>query len=573
MTKDINSTDHDACNELVNIVKYHGVNRVVISPGSRNAPLIVAFSRCSAIKKYVVVDERSAAFMALGMAQQTGEPIALICTSGSAMLNYAPAIAEAFYQNIPLIVITADRPEEWVDQNEGQIIRQVGALRNFVKGNYNISACMPDDRSKWYINRQLNDAMLSATDLPKGPVHINFQLIEPLFGEKPIDKVSQTRIIRSIKSDESLSNQDVKMLIKEMSSTKRIMILAGFYEPNKELESAINKLSGLPNITVLTETITNIHGDGIIHAIDRTLSSIDRSEDGDFQPELLITFGGALVSRMIKEFLRKSKLQKHWHIGVTESIIDTMMQLSERIEISPNIFFNQIASNLNYDNMIDTDYRDRWRQKYKLALDSHNEYINNSQWCDLKAFSILIPNIPIEYYLQVSNGTPIRYCQLFAPINVKQNNCNRGVAGIDGATSTALGASLAVNGKTLFISGDMSLTYDINGLNSQYNHPGFKVIVMCNGGGGIFRFIMGDNPLPEIDDYFEVRRDVQIKKYADAFGFDYFSADSEESLMLELPKFFADNNRAAIMAIFTPSIRNGEILREYFRRHRKNKIK
>ncbi|MEG0701377.1 MAG: thiamine pyrophosphate-dependent enzyme, partial [Muribaculaceae bacterium] len=172
------------------------------------------------------------------------------------------------------------------------------------------------------------------------------------------------------------------------------------------------------------------------------------------------------------------------------------------------------------------------------------------------------------YNLQLSNGTTIRYAQLFKSDNIRQSNCNRGVAGIDGATSTALGASLAFDGVTLLITGDMSMSYDLSGLASQYNNPRFKLIVICNGGGGIFRFLKGPSTLPELEDYFEVSRDIPVKKYADAFGFDYYEANDETTLNAELKSFLSNRNRASILAVFTPAAINAEILRGYFHRNK-----
>ena len=163
------TTDKEGIKILIEVLKEKGIRQVVLSPGSRNAPLLVAFAREKQIRHFVVLDERSAAFMALGMAQQSGVPVALVCTSGTAPLNYAPAIAEAYYQRLPLIVITADRPVEWIDQDDSQTIRQQAVFRNIVKASYQLPAELFHADEHWYANRLVNDALNTALKGRQGP--------------------------------------------------------------------------------------------------------------------------------------------------------------------------------------------------------------------------------------------------------------------------------------------------------------------------------------------------------------------------------------------------------------------
>lgn len=561
------TTDHNSCNILVDILVANGVKQVVISPGSRNAPLIMAFARKQEISKYVVVDERSAAFMALGMAQQTQCPVALICTSGTAMLNYSPAIAEAYYQQIPLIVISADRPMEWIDQDDSQTIIQYGAYNNFIKASYNIPAYYHEDSMKWYINRIINDACQQSKYSTWGPVHINVQLVEPLCNS--IERSNtQTRIVNTILPYSMLSNYDLTTLRGIFTHSQKVMILAGFSTPNRELEEFLIKLSLLPNVVVLTETITNLSGGNIIRTIDRVITEVDDEKLESYSPDLLITFGGALVTRMLKEMLRKYKPIHHWHIGLNQHIIDTMMSVNLDIKATPLEFFAQFAIN---PPTVNSNYRDNWKCLANAAKASHELYLNSIPWCDLKAFDIILESIPLNYNLQLSNGTSIRYAQLFGDKFSCQCNCNRGVAGIDGCTSTALGASLVSTDNMLLITGDMSFSYDLGGLASQYKNSKFKIIVMNNGGGGIFRFLKGPSSLPELEDYFEVHQNLNIKGISSAFDYDYMEISDEKNIKEKLELFFS-NKKNTILCITTPREINADILRGYFRRNHKNMI-
>ena len=185
-----------SCQILVDLLVANNITNVVISPGSRNAPLVIAISRCEALNKHIVIDERSAAFVALGMAIETGTPTVLVCTSGTAVLNYSPAIAEAYYRRVPIIVVSADRPVEWIDQDDSQTLRQYEALANYVKRSYNIPDNINNDTSIWYVNRIINDAIMNATSGRLAPVHINMQFDEPLNGI--ISKQGNTRVVSNI---------------------------------------------------------------------------------------------------------------------------------------------------------------------------------------------------------------------------------------------------------------------------------------------------------------------------------------------------------------------------------------
>ncbi len=560
---EILTTTQESCNILVDLLISYNVEHAVISPGSRNAPIIIALSRCKQIKKHIIVDERSAAFAALGIAQVSDKPVVIVCTSGSAVLNYAPAVAEAYYQKIPLIVISADRPNEWINQNDSQTIMQAGILSNIVKQSYDISSYCNNTTSEWFINRTINEAIQTATNIPEGPIHINMQFNEPLYERKPSTR-SLAKPIRLIQT--LLALPDYTKFINAIDSYKKVLIFATISKPCDELTDILNKISG-GNIVVISESIANNHkGKNIFCNIDRLFTEINDNNSSDFAPDLLITFGGAPISRLAKTYLRKLHNIEHWRIGIDNNIIDTMQNLTLRINTEPLPFFIEISKHLKKNGT----YFNKWINLKEQAKQSHKNYISNAPWSDLKAMHIVMSSLPTENLnLQVSNGSSIRYTDILGtPKGFKGRiSCNRGVSGIDGSTSTALGASIAyTEGDTLLITGDMSFSYDLSGLASQYNSERLKIIVLCNGGGGIFRFINGPSDLPDFEQYFEVHRDIPIEKYADAFGFDYISATDEASLQESLCKLFK-NNKATILAIYTNNKNSANALKGYFNRN------
>lgn len=560
------TTDKEGVRILTEILVNKGVKRVVLSPGSRNAPLLMAFAREKRIDHYVVLDERSAAFFALGMAQQSGEAVALACTSGTALLNYAPAVAEAYYQRLPLIVISADRPAEWTDQDDSQTIRQQGALANVVKASWLLPAEIREEDERWYANRIVNDAVNCAMNGRRGPVHINVPLHEPLYGQTTFP-ATPIRTIEFVDTTTSLSPKTVTALAERLGAFRKVMILAGCHLPDARLKESLNRLAALEQVVVLSETPANLGDERHIGMIDRVLATIAEPEKPEYAPDLLITFGGPLISRHVKAFLRKYRPQEHWSIDRSDHPVDTFKVLTTQIALDAGVFFPALCDHVKAE---PSDYAIRWQQKKELSTIRHNRFAETVPWSDWKAFSMVLPSLPAGVALQLGNSTPVRYAQLFEYLQVGRVDGNRGTSGIDGSTSTAVGAAVLNAGMTILITGDMSFLYDSNALWNKYITPRFKIIVMKNGGGGIFRFIPGPSDLAELEECFETEREVDIEGFAGLHGFQYLYADCEDELQSVLPGFYSISDRPTILEVRTPRYENAEILKEYFRKLSEN---
>lgn len=561
------NTTNSICRMVVDVIASHGVSQIVISPGSRNTPLIIAASRSGHVQCHYVVDERSAAFVALGIASITGKPVAIICTSGTAVLNYAPAVAEAYYRHLPLIVISADRPQEWIDQDDSQTLRQFEALHNFVKRSYNIPVG-DGETNLWYANRMINDAMLQATELEfPAPVHINVQLSEPL-GETGNAGNESFRTISVVNPRADLPVAESRELGRSIASPQKVMIIAGFHAPDKRLNSALAKLSRLPNVVVLTESISNLHSDEFINRIDSTLSILDSRELEEMAPDCVITLGGALVSRHIKQYLRTHAPKCHWHVAKTATTVDCFKCLTMRINMDAGIFFQQLASAMQ-PHTEPCDYARKWRIINQRALSTHQAYLSHAPWSDLKAMEIISNLTPPGWNVQYSNGTAVRYGQLFANGRQHRCDCNRGVSGIDGSTSTAVGAALAYKGNnTLLITGDMSAQYDIGALAFSPMPARLKIIVLNNGGGGIFRFIASTKHLPERESTIclpPTRSPWQ--GVCSAYGINYYRAENEQQLREQFRLFAGEHTTATMLEIVTPPEISAEVLTQYFNRN------
>jgi len=559
-----NTSDIKGVKELIDICAAKGMEYVVISPGSRNAPLSISFARDSRIQTPVIVDERSAGYFALGIAQQTGKPVGLVCTSGTALLNYAPAIAEAFYQRLPLVVISADRPQEWIGQDDSQAINQVNVLQNFVKASYHLPIVADGTDDLWSINRIMNEALAKSLSGRMGPVHINVPFREPLYGNKD-HETNQERIIQKFEAQDVLSKEANRALAREWKASKKILILAGLLPKNEKLNACLSQLAKYKQVVILTESISNLHDQAFLPCIDRVITSIDNEEAENFQPDLLINFGGPLVSKKIKSFLREYTPKSQWFIGKEDSFIDTFKTLSSHIDLSPESFFDDILPLLSG---VESTYAELWQQRDQSCDLAHGSYLQKTAWSDLKAFELVLTAIPDGGNLQLSNSSVVRYAQLFKSSPNLLTNSNRGTSGIDGCTSTAVGACHVNDKLTTLITGDISFFYDSNGLWNKYLNNRLKIVLINNGGGGIFRFIPGPSDAPELEEYFETAQDYRADKLAQTYGLDYFYADSSKALQKTLPEFFKLGEKACILELKTPRELNDVVLKDYFKKLR-----
>lgn len=562
-------TAKSSCHIIAEVLARQGVGRAVVSPGSRNAPLILALDEAlGADSIEVVPDERSAAFIALGMAQASGKAVALACTSGTALLNYAPAVAEAYYQGVPLIVISADRPQQWIDQDDSQTLRQHGALQNFVKRSYDIPDCeMAADEQLWYANRIANEACLTAMSGRRGPVHINVQLHAPLTAGA--DPIEPQRTIDNVASPHILPPATIERLATEAAG-RRILIVAGFAPPHSPETQVPAANAG--NVWMMTETIANIATPRYF-GIDSVIASLSDTEKELMRPDLVITLGGALVSRLIKQYLRDYPPRLgHWAVGLpADTLSDCFKCLARRVIAEPMRFLTDFCEAVQAMDINGSDgdgYAAEWRELSLRAATRQQAYLDSLPWCDFTAMQSLLQAVPEEYALQISNGTPIRYAQLLSR-GRRPQFCNRGVSGIDGSTSTAVGYALRSASPTLLISGDMSLSYDLSGLAAARRLADgrrFRIALVNNSGGGIFRFVGTTASLPadKLDRYFCADPALDIGPLARALGLRYLHADSAESMQTALTEFFGPDPAPMLLEMRTDALTSAGALRRYF---------
>ncbi len=538
---------------IVGRLKASNITDVVISPGSRNAPFIQSFTRKQAFNCYSVVDERCAGFFALGMALEKKKPVVLLCTSGSAVLNYYPAIAEAFYQKIPLIVLSADRPEYCIDQGQGQTIRQNGVLDLHIQAHFKIDGDTKDIHQLKKIEQTLAQAFLQFEAGQIQPIHINVHLEEPLY-----DVVNQFEFnfTEGINSTE-LKEMNWNPYLDIWNSSKKKLIVVGQQEVDENLTEVLNTLSKRQDVLILTETTSNLDIDLGIGCIDAFLEGISSIKEA-FKPDLLIQFGGAIISKKIKALLKSYEIEQVWSFQPDGIHPDIYFSITDKLDYYA-LSFLELAK---CTKEVDSDYQREYTQAFNLVKAKRTAFLAQSSYADIHMYNRILDRLNPNTIIHSSNSSVIRYLQLFSNTGL-QFYCNRGTSGIDGSTSTAIGFASQTTSPVCLITGDISFFYDTNGLWNKYIPKHFKIIVMNNSGGDIFRIIPGAKDSEAREDYFSTAHNLRAEGIASTFGLDYYFCDNQKDFEIELDAFNRNEN-PSILEIIIPKEVGPKSLKDFF---------
>lgn len=547
-------TDKKSILQLVALLKAHGIRKVVLCPGSRNIPIVQTLANIPDFTCYPMTDERSAGFFALGLALHGGTPAAVCCTSGTALLNLHPAVAEAFYQQVPLVVISADRPAAWIGQMDGQTLPQPGVFGSLVKKSVDLPE-VDSEESEWYCNRLINEALLELNHHGKGPVHINVPISEPFF-KLPVTELPEVRVITRYQGL-SVYDKDYQPLIDRLNRYQRRMAVVGqmnlIYLFDKRYTKMLYK-----HFAWFTENISNQTVPGVpIRNIEPLLCSMNFETQQKMRPELLITYGGHVISKRLKKFLRRHPPVEHWHIAPDGEVVDLYGSLTTVIEMDPFEFLEKIAPMMENRT---PEYPRQWEALSKAIPQAQFDY------SEMSAIGAVIRNLPAPCSLHLANSSVVRYAQLFdIPANVEILS-NRGTNGIEGSLSTALGYATASDKLNYLFIGDLSFFYDMNALwNSNYG-ANIRILLLNNEGGEIF------HALPGLELHENARRFVTAthcttaKAWAEDRGFEYLSARNSEELNAAVTVFTQASvtNRPMLLEVFTDKNLDIEMLKEYY---------
>jgi 2-succinyl-5-enolpyruvyl-6-hydroxy-3-cyclohexene-1-carboxylate synthase len=558
---------------LVEICVQHGVDRVVVSPGSRSAALTLAFVRHPSVIATVVTDERSAGYIALGMAQTLGRCVALVCTSGTAATNYASAIAEAYFLEVPLLVLTADRPPEWINQYDGQTIFQQDLYGKHVKKSISLPADYTHSDAQWYVERVVNEAILIAQKAPLGPVHLNVPIREPFYPTKQEAwryPASAVRLVKQIATATSIDGEAWRDLMDEFERCGRVLIAVGQHKKDTALELILHKLSTEYRIPVLAEIISNLNQQEFILHADNFLGRLEEQQLVKLQPDLLITTGKSFLSKHFKNFIRKFAPQAHWHVQAGDVLRDPFKSLTVQIPTDATYFFERLLEDLDFrsiNNMDDSDideaYQTAWQQEELKAMQMLTRLdVAFDGFAEICIVKRLLAQLPNHSQLHLANSMSVRYASmagLFAEQSIEVH-ANRGTSGIDGCLSTAVGCALSTNQMVYVLIGDLAFFYDRNALWISELPSNLRVILLNNQGGSIFRMIEGPNQLPELERFFETPHGLDAKLTAEEFGLTYLCATNYDELD-QAHAFFEPEGGAKLLEIKTNRTTNYEALK------------
>lgn len=547
-------TDKRNILQLTALLSAHGVGKVVLCPGSRDIPIVQTLLNSGHMDCYAMTDERSAGFFALGLALHEGVPVAVCCTSGTALLNLHPAVAEAYYQQVPLVVISADRPSAWIGQMDGQTLPQPGVFGSLVKRSVHLPEIHTAE-DEWYCNRLVNEALLELTHHGMGPVHINVPVGEPFF-QLPVHALPSVRVIRRYTSLEQLAS-DGESLSAHFNRYERRMAVVGQTAPTVQADAAITDLLSGQMVWIAEQLGHHAVPGAPVEMIDRLLASIDEAEMEALRPQLLVTYGGHVVSKRLKQFLRKHPPVEHWHVAADGAVVDLYGCLTAVIEMAPADFLAQLAS-LAAGSV--TAYSQQWKAMETALVPAVFAY------SEMQVVGSVLRALPVPCVLHLANSSVVRYAQMFALSEGVEVLANRGTSGIEGSMSTAVGYAAVSDKLNFVLIGDLSFFYDMNALWNDYCGNNLRILVLNNGGGEIFHSLPGLELSAEARRYVAGTHAATAKAWAVDRGFDYVSVYDEASLRVALPAFTDScrGHRPMLLEAFTDAEMDANLLKKYY---------
>ncbi len=500
-----------------------GITRVIISPGSRSAPVAVAFHRQPGCKTLVVNDERSAGYIGLGMAQSLDQPVILICTSGTAAVNYSPAVAEAFFQHVPLIILTADRPPEFLGRGDGQMVFQKKLYGRHVKHAVQLPVYAAKVKQQ-AIEEDFSTAITKALEPLPGPVHCNVPIAEPFYQE--LQSQSSPPVPAITPAPKRTQVEQLSSWSRRLAQYRRVLILVTQRRPDQALNQALKNVTSVP---VILECTSNISGSpAVLRQPDILFRRYKHDSYAALKPDLLITVGENVISRPMKTVLRNWQGYDHWHIQESGTAADVYFSNPEVVPADPAAFFSHVFRDSPEANIT---YFERWKTEYATVQKRLSELRNQKTALnEYLVTAVLLNNLPENSVVHLGNSMPVRWANLCpVPDNIAVYS-NRGTSGIDGVLSTAVGHALAQPVMHYVLLGDISFFYDRNAFWLKTIPDNLRIIVLNNQGGGIFSLIDGPSQLPELNELFVTYQTGQVRSVADEYHLGYRLVDQRSGL-------------------------------------------
>lgn len=539
---------------IISLLKQYGIRHIVISPGSRNIAFVTSVENDPFFKTYSIVDERSAAFFGVGLIQELHEPVAICCTSGTAVCNYVSAVTEAFYQKLPLVVITADRDEYCLNQLEDQTVPQMSYFHDITKKSVNIPI-IESKRDYEYAVRIANEALLELNHHGTGPVHINMPIA---IGPLEIDFSTKTLPnVRKIERHLVFDRNDMRRMAQELSNAKRILVVYGQNAPaSDEMKEVVEQFFHAYNCVIGVELMSNFRCEG---CVDINNAPHFWSEDFEKQcvPEIVITVNGNFLSDY-KGYLKGGWKFKHWLVCEEGYLADPYHKLTDIFEGLTLDFFRMMVE-MSPNKRCDYGYFDVWKEQIEHLP------VPDDTYCDIYAVKKFMENIPENAMLHMANSNSVRLAQKFPTKKGISVYCNRGVNGIDGSMSSFIGAAAVSNRLSFLVIGDLSFFYDMNALWNRYIGKNIRIMLNNNSGAGIFHYTRSQEQFPNIDQNIAAGHNMSARKWVESCGFKYLAAHDRTEFDIAMEQFVApDSEQPIFLEVFTDKEENARALRNYY---------
>ncbi|MCK4879748.1 MAG: 2-succinyl-5-enolpyruvyl-6-hydroxy-3-cyclohexene-1-carboxylic-acid synthase [Bacteroidales bacterium] len=528
--------------ELGPLVERVEARHVIIAPGSRNAPLIQLFTSDKRFICHSIVDERSAGYVALGMARQLDKPVVVVTTSGTAVMNLSPAVAEAFQQQIPLVVLTADRPREILSQFNNQVTDQRAPYFNFSKGFFEFPAEVREEGELKRGIQAVERLFREAVRYPAGPVHLNLPLTEPLYDPLPASLLSQkeAEIEFEFPSSGTITGPAIDL------TGRKVMILAGMGKRDAALQKALEKVQLCSQAVVVAENISNLTSDHFISTPELVLSGASDDERATLAPDLVIAFGQQVVSKRMKLFVQS-------------------LESAEIIELPEEPSIAGLLEKLTGSGEVDNQYLPLWKEIEERECDRATTYLRQAPFGNLTAVGRILDAVPSHTVIHLGNSTSIRNSQLVPVRPDLEYYSNRGTSGIDGSLSAAVGAAMVSNHQHLLLVGDLSFVYDSNALWNKDFPENLKIVVLNDGGGGIFRLLKGPGRMAFFEEFSVTHHPVSLELLSGAFGRRFGRAAGFHELDRQIESLLAPGTGLSVVEVDTTASENSRIFTELFR--------
>ncbi|WP_258100417.1 2-succinyl-5-enolpyruvyl-6-hydroxy-3-cyclohexene-1-carboxylic-acid synthase [Marinoscillum pacificum] len=554
-------SDNKVVQQLLSLMKQNEIYDVVISPGSRHYSITKSLESLSEFNLYSVVDERSAAFFALGLIQKLKKPVAICCTSGTSAANYISATVEAYYQELPLLVITADRLPQLLGQKEEQMFKQDDVFKGFTKFHAQIPP-VEDTISEWYCNRVLNESLLALYRFGKGPVHINLPIERhdlDTFSMKVLPLARKIKL-HGISSDRF---RDPISQASEELSKKKLMILWGQSEPmSHSLRNKLDLFCEKFNCVIISDKLSNCHHSSSIEFGFPIFKAMNSLEKDQLFPDIVVTmFGNSTFNNDVKGYLKRHLTKvEHWDISCKGDVCDPFGRLSRIFEMSEVDFFDQILAQNDFVNPDAGKYFKDWKNVENQLIEPEDSY------GEIAAIGKLMKRIPSNSCLQIANSLPIRIAHLFGLDKSVVVYCNRGVNGIDGCMSTAVGYAAASDELVFLLIGDLTFFYDMNALWNRHLSSNLRVLLLNNEGGGVMHLPLKNEQAEDISKHVSAGHSTNARGWAESVGINYFPVTQEQELENGLDLLISNSEKPIIVEVFTKKERDVSDYRSFFRK-------